>query len=58
MTLPICDRAGCSMAVMLIREPREGVPPKRYCSSRCQKSAQKVRWKARRRAEAKKEKAQ
>lgn len=45
---PSCER--CGETVMLTRAPRAGVPPKRFCSPRCQLAAQKVRWKARRRA--------
>ena len=36
--------------VVLTRAPRDGVPPKRFCSSLCQLRAQRARWKARRRA--------
>jgi endogenous inhibitor of DNA gyrase (YacG/DUF329 family) len=48
-----CER--CGSPVVLTRAPRAGVPPKRFCSSRCQVRAQRSRWKARRRAEAKQE---
>jgi hypothetical protein len=51
-----CDRSGCFEPVLLTRAPRDGVPPKRFCSSRCQLAAQKSRWKARRRAAATMEK--
>lgn len=54
MDAPRCER--CGAPVLLTRPHRHGVPPKRFCSSRCQLAAQKSRWKARRRAARKKEK--
>ncbi|MEH3121098.1 MAG: hypothetical protein PGN16_03815 [Sphingomonas phyllosphaerae] len=55
MALPACER--CGAPVVLTRAPRNGVPPKRFCSQLCQLRAQRSRWKARRRAAAKQEKA-
>lgn len=51
MTDPPCER--CGAPVLLLRAPRAGVPPKRFCSARCQVRAQRARWKARRRAASK-----
>ena len=50
MTDQLCER--CKAPVVLTREPRLGVPPKRFCSKRCQIAAQKRRWKRKRAAAA------